>query len=84
MTPLRLELNRAPHESEGDKRQYAPYILDWTCGDCRTVRHLDFRQSYLSYPKFDAVNAIHLYCETCGSESTVQAKVSLVLELVEP
>ncbi len=83
-----LVLKPAPmHASrpiEGDKRQYAPYVLEWQCTDCRENHVKDFRDDYLSYPPFGVAQQCTLWCKVCNAEFLVDLKLSLVLELVEP
>lgn len=79
-------------DSEGSKRTYMPYILEWTCPDCGYKNVWDLRSDYLSYPVFGKVEDLTLYCnggedtadgwEECGYEGKVKAIARLTLELV--
>jgi hypothetical protein len=68
-------------EIEGDKRQYAPFVLKWTC-KCGADCERDLTDSYLSYPRFGCIEQTHLYCSKCDAETAVNLRLSLALEVV--
>lgn len=65
---------------EGDKRQYAPFKLNWEC-TCGQAREENFTDVYLSYPTFGAVEKYTLYCSSCEAEYPIGLKLSLALEV---
>lgn len=63
---------------EGDKRQYAPFVVKWTCPEGHE-NELDFTGTdYFSYPVFGEPKERDLYCDECGEE---RGTVKLILDL---
>jgi hypothetical protein len=80
-------------DTEGVKRQYMPYIIEWTCPDCGERNTWDLRDQYLSYPPFNKPYDLEFYCcggqdtddgwEECGYIGQKKAIVRLTLEFVD-
>ncbi len=75
---------------DGDKRQYMPVAVHWTCPECGEENTLNlWEDQYLSYPTFGKPYALGLYCMGgggCRHEFTIQVvpRCALTLELVGP
>lgn len=86
-SPRKVELERAwfrdGNYRAGDKRQYMPYLLRWTCPQGHD-NVWDMRDEYLSYPEVGKVEDHFVCCneEGCGYEGTVKLKFDLSLEVV--
>lgn len=62
---------------EGDKRQYIPYILYWTCKDCQKEHKKDFTKDYFSYPPFSEWFEYTLYCYECEFEEEIRVLIDI-------
>ncbi len=68
---------------EGDKRQHAPYLLEWSCS-CGSTHVEDFTsRAYLSYPKFGKNTKYTLWCEHCDKEHAIKLRATLTLEAID-
>ena len=70
---------------EGQKRQYFPYEMTWTCPRCQAENYRCFASDYLSHPTFGVVNEITCYCDACDENAnkpfTLKVIPRLTLEL---
>lgn len=80
---MKLNYEKEPFEIE-EKRFYIPGALieENVCPSCKTTAlDVDLGDRYLSYPKANAVNAVHLYCDNCGTEWDVKVRLEINLTL---
>lgn len=62
-----MKIERVKYETQGDKRQYLPFVLTDTCDACGEDVVLDLRQEYLPYPRIGSLESIVFACP-CGRE----------------
>lgn len=62
------------------KRLYLPIVLESFCPKCKNRNVLDLNDDYVSYPKFNAVENIHFYCNECDHEYGELLKISISAE----
>lgn len=68
---------------EGEKRQYLPYVLECNCPKCNLLVSYNFRQKYLSYPKWGEKHNIWMWCENCEHEWSVQVIPDIVINVLD-
>lgn len=57
--------------------------LEGECPACHKPYIHDFGRNYLSYPRANAANTVHLYCGECDHEWDVELLLTIALTLVE-
>ncbi len=77
-----MKLIKKETETEGDKRQHFPYVLETNCPKCNNEIKRDYERDHLSYPIFGKEVKEYLYCDECEHEWYFLIKPSIKLELV--
>lgn len=67
---------------EGDKRQYLPLKVKWTCV-CGKQCEKNYTDYYLSYPTFNRPCKETLYCGACDAEREITIIPTIGFEIVD-
>lgn len=78
---LQVTVETLDIELEGDKRQYLPCVLKWTC-PCGENCEMSLCDQYLSYPVFGKEYECYLCCPKCEHEDSLKVIPRLTLEVV--